>query len=243
MKARVQRDQFFFGGWVAPEEDWSRFFAPAWQERVLDLFPPIPYLHMTDIRRSEWRSEFGLSRLQADDRIDEACRLIDTMATLYPTGVHVNAGMLRDKFKNVRVSVPKRKPVPMEPDYLCFLAYAMHIIEYIHEKYPEAEKVDFVVERKMNITRYVQEFHSGLAACFDWMGEPSLSSLVGDLLQGGKECVPLQAADLLCWHSARPLETMDDMDRRRYAQLARREGFRMEIEQDELIKMHTAMSV
>src|SRR5579862_4656280 len=47
---RGQADLFFFGGWLGPEEDWSRFFVPAWQERVLDGPPKIPYLHMTDIR-------------------------------------------------------------------------------------------------------------------------------------------------------------------------------------------------
>ena len=27
---RTQRDTFLLGGWLAPEPDWSRFFAPAW---------------------------------------------------------------------------------------------------------------------------------------------------------------------------------------------------------------------
>jgi len=53
-----QRDPFLFAGFVAPEKDWSRFLAPAWQERVLDGPPSIPYLHMTDIRSPQWRSDY-----------------------------------------------------------------------------------------------------------------------------------------------------------------------------------------
>jgi hypothetical protein len=30
------RSRFWHGGWVAPEKDWVTYFAPAWQERVLD---------------------------------------------------------------------------------------------------------------------------------------------------------------------------------------------------------------
>lgn len=87
-----QRDTFFFGGWIAPQEDWSRFFELAWQERVLDGPPSIPHLHMTDMRSRRWREKHGLTRLVADDRIDEAIQLLDTMATLFPICVSVDAG-------------------------------------------------------------------------------------------------------------------------------------------------------
>src|SRR5437867_6435711 len=94
---KTQRDSFLFAGWVAPEEDWSRYFAPAWQERVLDGPPIIPYLHMTEMRSRSWRDQFGISQLDADDRIDEALRLIDTMQSLYPVGIKVDAGHVRDR--------------------------------------------------------------------------------------------------------------------------------------------------
>src|SRR5439155_17281293 len=100
---KTHRDTFLLAGFVAPEHDWSRFFAPAWQERVLDGPPSIPYLHMTEIRSRKWRERYGLSQLQADDRIDEAIILLDTMATLYPVGVHVDAGYLLDQFSKYKV--------------------------------------------------------------------------------------------------------------------------------------------
>jgi hypothetical protein len=36
-------------GMVAPEKDWVTYFAPAWQDRVLDAEPSIRFLHTTDM--------------------------------------------------------------------------------------------------------------------------------------------------------------------------------------------------
>jgi hypothetical protein len=44
------RSRFWHGGWVAPEKDWVTYFAPARQERVLDVEPSIPFLNATDMR-------------------------------------------------------------------------------------------------------------------------------------------------------------------------------------------------
>lgn len=237
------RSPFLFAGFVGPEEDWHRFFAPAWQERVLDGPPKIDYLHMTDIRSPQWRAEHGLSQYEADRRVDEAFSLLGQMASLYPVGINVNAGMFRDQFAEFRVTVPGRKPMPMEPDYICFLAYAFVLLKFVHTTHPEAEKVDFVVERKNVVTRYIQEFHSQLGICLETLGEPNLAELVGDLIPGDKQRVPLQVADLLCWYTARPTETMTVSDIRRYSTIAHRQGCQVEVSQDDLMKMCKAMSV
>src|ERR1700754_5288913 len=73
---------FLFGGFVAPAEDWTRWFAPAWTERVLQGPPAIPYLHMVDIRSPNWCKQHGLTRLQAEDRIDAAVKVIRTLGSL-----------------------------------------------------------------------------------------------------------------------------------------------------------------
>jgi hypothetical protein len=52
---------YHYSGWVMPEPDWSHFFTPAWQERVLDGPPNIPYLHMTEICSKAWREQNGIS--------------------------------------------------------------------------------------------------------------------------------------------------------------------------------------
>ncbi len=242
---KTHRDTFLLAGFVAPEHDWSRFFAPAWQERVLDGPPAIPYLHMTEIRSPKWREKYGLSKLEADDRIDTAIALIDTMQSLYPIGIRANAGFIRDRFAEVRVVRSFGKPRGFEPDYICFLSYAWIALNYINKHHPEADKVDFVVERNGDVTKHIQDFHSTLSEALKAFGKPSLARLVGDLIPGGKDRVPLQAADVLCWHTARAQnpETMDEADRRRYSLLAHRKGTREQFTDEQIAQMADALSV
>jgi hypothetical protein len=129
-----------------------------------------------------------------------------------------------------------------EPDYLCFLAYAWMALTYVAREHPEAEKLDFVVEIKSTVTRYIQEFHANLKDALTALGRPHLALLVGDLIPGDKERVPLQAADVLCWFTARATqpETMDSADKRRYLTIARRKSWRAEIDRKTISKIASA---
>ena len=229
---REGRGLFLFVGYIGAEPDWSQFFVPAWQERVLDGPPKIPYLHMTEIRSDEFRGKHGISRLAADDRVDEAVSVIDTMGSFYPIAIEVDGGYIKDAFAESKVRRSKAKQFeakPFEPDYFCFLAYAHTVLDYVHEKHPHAERVDFVVEQKGLITRYINEFHSGLSNALIAIGRPELSALVGESSIGGKECIPCQAADVLCWHAARfenaqEVAPRDIPDAKRYLRLRNRKG-------------------
>ncbi|HEY6348970.1 MAG TPA: hypothetical protein VI636_06130 [Candidatus Angelobacter sp.] len=227
---KTDRDHFFFCGWIAPEEDWSQFFTPAWQERVLDPPPAIPFLHMTEIRSPKWRSQYGLSREQAEARVDKAFDVIDQMGSLFPISISVDAGHVLDKFIEAKVVASSGGKRKFEPDFICFLAYAYVVLSYVNTMHPAAEKVDFVVESKEVITKYIQEFHSSLSNALNYIGRPELIRLVGGLIPGGKERLPLQAADLLCWHTARyHAKTMDAADGRRYAKIAHRAGVKVDL--------------
>lgn len=242
---KTHRDSFMLAGFVAPEEDSSRFFAPAWQERVLDGPPLIPYLHMTEIRSRQWRDKYGLSKLAADDRINEAIALIDQMSSLYPIGIRANAGYVRDRFAGIKVLRTRGKPRQFEPDYICFLGYAWVVLNYVNIHHPHAEKVDFVVERNGDVTKHIQDFHATLAQTLTAFGKPSLSRLVGELIPGGKDRVPLQAADVLCWHTARAQNSsiMDKGDILRYSVLARRTGVREQFADEQIDQMAKALGV
>ena len=61
-----------------------RILYSAWQERVLDAEPKIPFLHITDIRDPDWCKEHGMTWDQAQDRMDEAALVINRMGSLYP---------------------------------------------------------------------------------------------------------------------------------------------------------------
>jgi hypothetical protein len=244
---KTQRDTFLFGGWVAPESDWSRFFAPAWQERVLDGPPRIPYLHMTDIRSPQWRDLYGISKRDADDRINTALHLIHTTPSLYPISIRVDAGFLRDRFAKVKVKALRvnAKVRAFEPDFVCFLFYAWVALKYLKHSHPDAEKLNFIVERNGAITSHIQDFHSTLAENFATFGDASLAKLVGKIIPGSKDRVPLQAADVLCWHTARSRhpDTMDLTDRGRYSILARREGIYQELTHKQISQMAEALGV
>jgi len=242
-----QKAMFLFGGWIAPEDDWSRFFAQAWQEQVLDGPPRIPYLHMTEIRSPKWREQYGISRLQAEDRIDNAIHLLDVMGSLYPIGIRVDASFLRDRFSEIKVKPLRRKATPrrFEPEYICFLAYSWVVLNYLNIFHPEAEKVDFIVERNGATTRHIQDFHETLGQALEAQGNPPLASLVGEMIPGGKDRVPLQAADVLCWHTARAQnpESMALSDARRYIVFARRKGTYEEVNNEQLAQMAEALGV
>ena len=77
-------------GWLAPENDWLRFFGPAWQEHVLDGPPKIPYLHVTEMRSRAWREKHGLTRRDAENRLDEAAGVIASTGSLYPLTVKIS---------------------------------------------------------------------------------------------------------------------------------------------------------
>jgi hypothetical protein len=242
---------FLFAGYVGPEADWSDFFVPAWQERVLNGPPKIPYLHMTEIRSQEFRNRWGLSsQLAADDRVDEAVSVIDTMGSFYPIAIAVDANHLKSAFRETKVRRAEAKQFeakPFEPDYLCFLAYAHTVLDYVHEKHPNVERVDFIIEQKNHVTRYINEFHSNLAAALKGIGRPDLSPLVGALSVGDKECIPCQPADVLCWHAARfenaeAVASQDIPDAQRYLKLRNRKGWWFDLKNDLVSEMAAKMS-
>jgi hypothetical protein len=229
------RSTFSRAGFVAPENDWSQCFAPAWDERVLNGPPAIPYLHMTDIRSPQWRSEHGLSGVAAEQR-DEAIRVIASTGSVFAILSKVDAGHFRDVLANHKVIARiGAKPYSLEPDYMCFLAFAYVALKYVTEEHPDAEKVDFIVEHNGNITRHIGDFHASMENGLREAGNTAWADLVGELIAGGKDRVPLQAADVLCWHSQRrELGTLSRTDARRYGRLAHRLGFQWEWTRDEI---------
>ena len=223
---------FFLGGLIAPEKEWSEFFAPVWQQRVLDGPPSIPFLHMTEIRSRKFREKYKLSRYQAEERIDEAVAIITQLGTLRAGGIDLNSLHFRQEMKEIRFRSKSGGIKKYHPDYSCFNAYAYALLLYLEKWHPEVEKVDFLVERNGEITKHIQTFHSHLYEYLRMRNKPHLARLVGELLPVGKERIPTQAADVLCWHigRARHPETMDNSDIRRYNLLIRIEGFRVPLD-------------
>ena len=203
--------------YVTQEDDWP-WRVRAWQERVLDGPPKLPYLHMTEIRSRRWRDEHGISFDDAEERVSEAIRLLRSIGSVSAVGSVVERAHIADII-HPRFKAKKRVPAGLdEPDYFCFIAYATFMVAQVWKKYPDAERVDFVVSRNGKITNRIREFHEPMKVFLD----PPLLQLVGNLTPASmEESLPLQAADVLCWHLQRYYsKTMDRLDERRLAMLA-----------------------
>jgi hypothetical protein len=214
---------YIYGGFVAPAAVWSDF-AAAWDERVLAGPPRIPYLHMTDIRSREWRETYDLSITDAERRVDEAFRIFKSTGRLHPITSQVSLEAHKKHLSSLTIGPTD----PVEPDYMCFIWYAQIVIDWVSAYYPEADKIDFVVEQgDKAILRSITEFHGILRGSLEQDGRKAHADLVGDLIPGGKDRVPLQAADVMCWHERRRCAGMlSRSDHLRYDVLTRMKGKR-----------------
>ena len=118
----------------------------AWDERVLNGPPRIPYLHMTEVRSPRWRSEWAVTERDSEDRLDEASRIIRSAGGLIPVIVWVD-DLEFERILKKQFSHDKRQKDRLEPDYICFLCYTYIQLKKIRDQNQSVEKVDFYVER------------------------------------------------------------------------------------------------
>jgi hypothetical protein len=226
---------FHYAGWIAPEPDWTLYFTPAWQERVLVGPPEIPYLHMTDMRSKAWREKYGISESDAEDRLDAAAILISQLGSLFALMFTVNRAEFNPLYKEHKVIVASGATTDFQPDFLAFVCYAYGVLKYVHDKHPDAEKVDFLVENNRDITKHINEFYKVMPNALNYIGAPELIPLLGEFLPGGKDRAPLQAADYLAWHSRRAdSDTLDERSSRRFNTIGTRKGYHLTIPTDVL---------
>lgn len=218
----LQRGPFLYGGFVAPVKEWIDSFAPAWEERVLNLDPPIPFLHMVEIRKSSWRQKYGLTLDQAEQRVEEAARIIGGSGHVSLVKTEFDGGHFRDVFGATKVIRLGNQPTlyRFEPDFIGFIGFVYAALDYVAQRYPDAEQVDFVVEQKSSVSRNIDQFYETIEDALTVKGRADLVPLIGELNPNGdKKRVPLQAADIAMWHLRR--RAVGDADRDDMRRLAR----------------------
>jgi len=217
-----QTGPFVFGGFVAPTRDWVDYFTPAWEERVLNRAPSIGSFHMTEIRNQRWQLKNGLTQGDAERKIDEAVSIIAASGSLHLVRTAMDGGHFRNVFGDTKLvrTAPQPGTYQFDPDYIGFLGFARGALEYMHTHCVDVERVDFVIERKERVSHYIPGFLDQLRNWLKANSRLDLLSLVGEVIPGDKEHVPLQAADLAMWHVRRhEAGELDQADRRRLAQM------------------------
>lgn len=214
-----QRGPFVYGGFVAPVRVWIDSFTPAWEKHVLNTDPPIPHLHMVDIRKPAWRERYGLTGTEAELRVDAAAAIIAAARDVRPIKTEFDGGHFRDVFGTTKLVKVKKQTsfYRLEPDYVAFLGFCYAALDMVKTFYSDAEKVDFLVEHKTTVSSHRGDFYDNLADSLRKKGRGDLVHLIGELHpSGGKDRVPLQAADVAVWHWRRyACRQCDDADFKR----------------------------
>jgi Protein of unknown function (DUF3800) len=231
--------EFVVAGYVAEEKEWP-WVASAWQSRVLDGSPKLPYLHMVDIRSTEWRDKHAIAYSDAEDRVSEAVRVLYSMGAMSALGSVIKR---RDLQEVIHSKFKRRNKIPVgldEPDYFCFIAYAWFVLGEVQKNYPKATKVNFIVSKRQSVTEHYKDFVETMK---DWLNNrsyPKLASMVGDLIPASMEDhLPLQAADVLCWHMQRYYTNNFDrgIENRMWSLLKERGGHLHEWDRSDLEEM------
>ncbi len=190
---------FFYGGFVAPVNDWEGSFAPAWTEHVLGGNPSLEFLHTSELMIPQCREKLGISLEEVEKRLDEAASVIHTSGSLIPVVVHFKQAT----YERLKRLVPRKMHTGLEePDYLAFLQLAFVTLKWIHTyRRDDVDTVDLWVEEHDKISKRVGGFARRLRESLIEVGAPELASLVGEFQEVSKKRIPAQAADILGWHA------------------------------------------
>ena len=190
---------FFYVGVSAPESDWQRYFEPAWKDRVLSGPPAIDYLHVVDIRDGEWQREHGLTQSDARRRLEEAADVIQSMGSLFPVCVRVDAAEYNAILRRPYQPQPGQTK-QLDADYMCFFYVSVVQLNLLHESEgSDFTRMDFCVEKNGKVTHHVGKFHAAIAAGIH--GGENVAPLVGSFKPVDKTSIPAQVADVIAWHA------------------------------------------
>jgi hypothetical protein len=73
---------FLVAGYVGRDDLWP-WVVRAWQDRVLDGPPKIPYFRMKHIRSDRWRRPLGFSYNHSEGRVSEAVNIMRSTGSLW----------------------------------------------------------------------------------------------------------------------------------------------------------------
>lgn len=191
-----------YAGLLAPAASWDEHFIPEWRARVLESEPAIGTFHTVDLRDP---TGVGLARAQCEAKIASAWSVIKDAHYLELVSAEAEHEDFNASFSGVEIAIPGRRRQAFRPEHFAFSHYLLNVMRVIAGNHPEAITVDFVVEQGGS------EQDAILASLFESTKQTSLPALgladvaerMGTIQFLGKECVPLQGADLVAWYARR----------------------------------------
>src|SRR5262249_19830965 len=152
-----------------------------------------------EVTSGRWQQEHGLTRSDARRRIDEAPNVIQSMGSLFPVCVWVNAADYKAILRRPYQPQPGQTK-ELDADYMCFFYVAVVQLNSLRESEGDAcTRMDFCVENNGKVTHHVGKFHAAVAAGIP--GGENVAPLVGSFNRVDKTSVPAQVADVIAWHA------------------------------------------
>jgi hypothetical protein len=160
---------------------------------------PPPDLHMTAIRSKHWRERVGMAFNDSENRVAEAVRVIYSTGALDAVASVVKRSVLHEVFP--KQTGPWRNKIGLDnPDYVCYMAYFLLVLNRVKKLHPDATKVNFVFSEKQE-TKKGMEMVVEATRRFFAAEDPEVAELFGECKSSTPEKESgLQAADLICWH-------------------------------------------
>lgn len=235
---------FLVSGYVAEEPHWKTF-SRRWAEEVLNPYPSIPYLHMVDIVRPEWRERNGIYKEQAFQKIDSAVELLVSDRDIEGFIGYQSEEYWKRVVRNWNSSGISIKNHEVFPDYNCHTAYIFSVLNEIRSRDASVENVTFYVERKKYVSHYLQNSIQDSIKQFLEKENPELAKIMGEIIPLDPDIhLPLQAADVICWFSRRAFDgTIPDELKRNHDLLKERGLIGMGLDNKNLDQLERACAL
>ncbi len=193
---------YVLAGYIGSEQGWSAFDAQ-WRE-VLNAPPRVGYFKASEAERLHPKGPWGgITRLQRDAKIDALIEVIARCAR--------RAICVRLRQRHYDEVMKGRVPPSWDDPYYLLSSMAILSAIQVERIDGESDHIDFVFDHDQNHQRN-----------FDLMLPPLAQARSADARFGGavrhddKECLPLQAADLLAWQERRFCEPSNEPKRRHF---------------------------
>jgi hypothetical protein len=231
--------KFLISGYMADETKWPEF-SKRWAKEVTIATPKIPHLHMVDIRSAGWRQKHGITRVQADEKVRRAVDIIADTDFIAGYITQVSEQVYLGALKILDDAGVRSKKNHNRIDYICFIAYSLALVTKIANEMPDVRKIIFAISKKQTVSHHLS--HGLYDAMVDELRilSPKLGELFGEVLPLDMEHhMPLQAADVLCWHLQRTakVDEQDSEVRRNMAVLQQKELYAIDVPDSALITL------